>query len=71
MPYGGCPQAYVGQSGRTVECRMKEHKRAVEHGNIDTSAIAEHAWKEDHMQSRLGGGRGPGCEYRVVQEMRY
>ena len=43
-----CPQAYVGQSGRTLECRMKEHRRAVEHGNIDTSAIAEHAWKEDH-----------------------
>ena len=43
-----CPQAYVGQSGHTLERRMKEHKRAVEHGNIDTSAIAEHAWKEDH-----------------------
>ena len=27
---------------------MKEHKRAVERGNSDVSAIAEHAWRNDH-----------------------
>ena len=48
VPCRDCPQAYVGQSGHTLECRMKEHKRAVEHGNSDTSALVEHAWKEDH-----------------------
>ena len=25
-----CPKTYVGQSGHTLECRMKEHRRATE-----------------------------------------
>ena len=44
VPCRDCPQAYTGQSGRTLQCRVKEHKRAVEQGNTDTSAVAEHAW---------------------------
>lgn len=48
VPCRDCQQAYVGQSGRTLDCRIKEHKRAVQNRNIDTSAVAEHAWKEDH-----------------------
>ena len=27
---------------------MNGYKRAVEHANTDTSALVEHAWKEDH-----------------------
>ena len=27
---------------------MKEHKKAVEKGNTDRSAITEHAWRNDH-----------------------
>ena len=48
VPCRDCPQAYIGQSGRTLQCRMKEHKRAVEQGNTETSAVAEHAWNNDH-----------------------
>ena len=40
-----CPKTYVGQSGRTLECWMKEHRRVTEKGNMDSSAIAEHTWK--------------------------
>ena len=43
-----CPKTYVGQSGRTLQCRMKEHRRATERGNMDSSAIAEHSWKFNH-----------------------
>ena len=43
-----CPKGYIGQSGHTLECRMKEHKRAVERGNTDMSAIAQHAWRNNH-----------------------
>ena len=48
VPCRYCPKVHEGLSGRTLECRMKEYKRAVEHENSDTSALAEHAWKEDH-----------------------
>ena len=48
VPCKDCPKVYVGQSGRTLECRIKEHKRAVERGNTEMSAIAEHAWRNDH-----------------------
>ena len=31
-----------------VNTEWYKSKRAVEHENTDTSALAEHAWKEDH-----------------------
>ena len=37
-----CPATYVGQTGRTLEHRIKEHKYALTSGNIDKSAVAEH-----------------------------
>ena len=39
---GDCPQVYVGQTGRTLSHRLKEHRRAL------TSALAEHAAAHDH-----------------------
>ena len=39
----GCPQSYVGQSGRSLSQRMKEHKRAVSQGDCNASALAEHS----------------------------
>ena len=35
---------YIGQSGRSLACRMKVHRRAVVGGDMNASAIAEHAW---------------------------
>ena len=40
---------YVGQTGRSLECRLKEHKRGVKCGSVDASAIAEHVWNEGHQ----------------------
>ena len=48
IPCRDCPKTYVGQSGRSLECRVKEHQRAVKYGDTNTSAIAEHAWQEQH-----------------------
>ena len=48
IPCRDCPQAYIGQTGQTLTCRLKEHKRATERGNIDVSAVAEHAWVNNH-----------------------
>ena len=49
VPCRDCPQVYIGQSGRTLKCRMKEHKPAVEQGNTNTSAVVEHVWNKDHI----------------------
>ena len=35
--------AYIGQTGRTLTQRLKEHRRAVINGDLTTSALAEHA----------------------------
>ena len=45
---------YIGQMGRTMEHRLKEHKRALKSGTTAQSVVAEHAvhqvqeinWKE-------------------------
>ena len=54
IPCGSCSKVYIGQTGRTLEHRLKEHKRALTSGNTAQSAVAEHAvdhvheidWKE-------------------------
>ena len=39
-----CGKCYVGQTGRTIECRIKEHERHTRNGHHNLSAIAEHAF---------------------------
>ena len=34
----------MGQTGRTIECRIKEHERHTRNGHHNLSAIAEHAF---------------------------
>ena len=40
---------YVGQTCRTLDHRLKEHKRALTSGNLAQSAVAEHAANESHV----------------------
>ena len=47
IPCGSCSKVYIGQTGRTLEHRLKEHKRALTSGNTAQSAVAEHA--VDHV----------------------
>lgn len=49
IPCKDCESTYVGQSGRSLACRMKEHQRAVRGGDTNASAIAEHAWGKQHQ----------------------
>ena len=39
---------YIGETLRTMDDRVKEHKRHVAKGEIRSSAVAEHVWNEDH-----------------------
>ena len=48
VPCGDCPATYVGQTGRTLMHRLKEHKRALTTANSMTSALAEHAMDTGH-----------------------
>ena len=47
IPCKDCNQTYVGESGRNLDIRIKEHKKAVT--SWDTkSAIANHCWNNNH-----------------------
>ena len=48
IPCADCDKSYVGQTGRNLSVRIKEHKKAVETFNTDTSALAEHVLSKDH-----------------------
>ena len=43
IPCTNCPRTYIGQTGRTLTQRLKEHQRAVRNADTATSALAEHA----------------------------
>ena len=49
IPCGTCSGVYVGQTCRTLDHRLKEHKRALTSGNLAQSAVAEHAAHESHV----------------------
>ena len=48
IPCKDCPATYVGETTRKLVRRLDEHKRAVRKGEMELSALAEHAWKEGH-----------------------
>ena len=49
IPCSRCPQTYIGQTGRTLGQRLKEHQRAVRNGNTSTSALADHVYSTGHQ----------------------
>ena len=48
IPCIDCDHAYVGQSGYSLSCRVKEHQRAFWNEDINVSDLAEHVWKEHY-----------------------
>ena len=45
---GTCKKTYIGQTGRTLKHRVKEHRRALISHNANFSAVAEHAMRDNH-----------------------
>ena len=45
IPCKNCTKTSVGQSGRSLACRIKEYQQAVHNGDMNTSAVVEHACK--------------------------
>ena len=48
IPCGQCDRVYIGQTSRTLEQRIKEHKRALKNFDVDASGLAEHVLEENH-----------------------
>ena len=48
IPCAECPRAYIGQTGRSLDHRLQEHRRALKNGDVAASAIAEHVFSCNH-----------------------
>jgi hypothetical protein len=44
-----CGKSYIGETGRTLDIRLNEHKNSIRKGEITTSKLVEHAFNEDHI----------------------
>ena len=44
-----CGKVYIGETVRRLETRMKEHQDACRKGLTERSAVAEHAWDQQHQ----------------------
>jgi hypothetical protein len=44
-----CGKVYIGQSGRSIQLRIKEHNRHTRLAQPDKSAVAEHSINQDHI----------------------
>ena len=44
-----CGRVYIGQSGRSIQLRIKEHDRHIRLAQPDKSAVAEHSFNPDHI----------------------
>jgi len=44
-----CGRVYIGQSGRSIQLRIKEHNRHIRLAQPDKSAVAEHSFNHDHI----------------------
>ena len=48
IPCGDCNDLYIGESGRSMDVRLVEHKRNVRKGEVERSAVAEHVVLTGH-----------------------
>jgi hypothetical protein len=44
-----CGKVYIGQSGRSIQLRIKEHERYIRLLQPEKSAVAEHSFNHDHI----------------------
>ena len=49
IPCAECPRTYIGQTGRSLDHRLREHRRALKNGDLGSSALAEHVFSSNHQ----------------------
>ena len=66
-----CPATYFGETGRTLDCRIKEYKRSAEKQDV-LNRIAVHNMETKHRNDWGGGGGGVATciEFNVVEDER-
>ena len=66
-----CDACYIGQTGRTLTQRLKEHQRSVKNNDTQSSALAEHSSQTGHRIDWDGVsvlGRQPNLRQRCLLE---
>ena len=63
VPCGSCRKAYIGETGRGIEIRLKEHKRDLRN-HMDHSAFVVHAQETNHLPNWDGAGILASCKNR-------
>lgn len=53
IPCGNCDVKYIGETGRSMLTRQKEHMASVRLGKTENSALAEHANKLNRLTIRM------------------
>ena len=48
IPCSNCDKVYIGETRRALGTRLKEHQANTRRGEVEKSAVAEHAWGEEH-----------------------
>jgi predicted GIY-YIG superfamily endonuclease len=64
-----CGRRYIGETGRPLAVRIREHRHNLKEGLLDISKLAQHAYEEGH---RVGGDEAMVLEIesnRQVQEV--
>ena len=49
IPCAKCPCTYIGQTGRSLDHRLREHRQALKNGDLRSSALAEHVFSSNHQ----------------------
>ena len=61
VPCGTCVKSYIGETGRGMETRLKEHKRDLRN-DMDHSAFVIHARKTNHLPDWDGATTLASCK---------
>jgi predicted GIY-YIG superfamily endonuclease len=43
-----CGRSYIGETGRPLAVRLREHRHNLKQGLLDKSKLAQHAYEEGH-----------------------
>jgi predicted GIY-YIG superfamily endonuclease len=43
-----CGRRYIGETGRPLSVRLREHRHNLKEGHLETSKLAQHAFEEGH-----------------------